>query len=237
MKSITQFDAVSKQFTTHRTDVLKLEMKMNASASANDFWQVHDVYTTPSDTTVPLRSWPVGETYKEFKEGELFVSQGLFVCVSTTEATLTMGTGNEKFSAVCAELLDPELPADLSVAGDYTTNRQSLTVTTSPCKLVQLEVDGSAALAAAYVQIFCGANANGDIPKYEFPIAAGETWLGSTAKKFGTTGSLMLERNVSAGIVSLRTGCRVAISTTQGVRTLTAENYKIRAEYRTTVGA
>ncbi len=117
MNPITAYDTISKQFTRHEAGLLKLEFDVNASSAATVYVQIHDFpqpadlaagLTVPANGTVPIKTWatPAGSfgNYKEFKRGELEVTYGLFVCVSTTRATLTIGTGNNKFDEVSAEL-------------------------------------------------------------------------------------------------------------------------------------
>lgn len=117
MNPIIAFNVISKQFSKHESGLLKLEYDVNSSAAAVVYVQIHDWptpaamaagLTAPAVGSVPIKSWPTpaGATnnYKEFKRGELETTNGLFVCVSTTQATLTIGTGNNKFDSVAAEL-------------------------------------------------------------------------------------------------------------------------------------
>ena len=124
MKPIIAFNTIFMQFCKHTNELLKVEYDINAGAAATVYVQVFDFPTpvdlaagtaAPANTSVPLKSWPVpaGATngYKEFKNGEMSFSYGVFVCVSTTQATLTIGTGNNKFDSVAAELYNPVVAA------------------------------------------------------------------------------------------------------------------------------
>lgn len=93
-----------------------MEYDINASSAATVYVQIHDWpnpvdlaknLIVPANGAVPVKSWPAAQgsvdNYKEFKNGELMCKNGIFVCVSTTQATLTLGTGNNRFASVATE--------------------------------------------------------------------------------------------------------------------------------------
>lgn len=130
MKVVTAFSAISKQVCKHSNELKKLEYDINSGAATNVYIQLFD-FPTPTDLAagnvapavgaVPKKSWIVttatnpSNNIKNFDRGELSFNYGVFVCVSTTQATLTIGTGNNKFDMVSAELFDEEISGTTEV--------------------------------------------------------------------------------------------------------------------------
>lgn len=127
---IIAFSVISKQFTKHPGELMKLEYDINIGAATTVYVQIHDWpnpidlaagLTAPANGAVPIKSWPVAQgaqnNYKEFKNGELDCKNGVFVVVSTTQATLTIGTGNNKFDSVAGELWSKDLSGTTEVSG------------------------------------------------------------------------------------------------------------------------
>lgn len=116
------FSVISNVFVKHPNALLKFECDINASAAATVYVQLHDARVLPGNGAVPLKSWPAPagtqDFYKEFKSGEMDFKYGIVAVVSTTQATLTVGTGSNKFDSVVIELEDPDYPSGTSYAGD-----------------------------------------------------------------------------------------------------------------------
>lgn len=119
MTPVIAFSTISNLFAKHRSAIQKFECDVNASATFPVYVQLID-WPTPADLAanlsvpangaVPVKSWPVPtgqnlDIYKEFKNGILQFRYGVFAVVSTTQATLTIGTGSNKFDSVAVELL------------------------------------------------------------------------------------------------------------------------------------
>lgn len=131
---IIAFNVISKVFTQHPCQLMKFECDIDGGAATTVYVQLHDARVLPGNGAVPIKSWPVppGQTnvYKEFKNGDLDFQFGLIAVVSTTQATLAVGTGNNKFDSVAVELWNPDNPAGTSYAGDESTAVNTLQVWT-----------------------------------------------------------------------------------------------------------
>lgn len=235
MKPITSFNAAVAQVATHPVQLLKVEARGGDSAAATGlFLQIHDSSVTPAVAAVPKKAWPIstsGEFYKEFKNGEFNLTAGCFVGVSTTEATYTASSGNDKFAMLSVELSDPEQQAQSS-AGDLTTAVTGLQVWSEAAgaagakRLLRLEVDGTNLTAATtqYIMLFGTDTVNpGDSPMMQFTIAAGAVKTGAAALVFGELG-----REIS----NTNKGCTVKISSTTDTYTAASGTARIKAEYK-----
>lgn len=243
MKSITSFNALSSQVANRPVSILKLEWRGHASAAATGLYiQVHNNVVTPTAGDVPLKSFqlfPDSEGYKDFKNGELECPIGCFVGVSTTEATWTAATGNDKFASLGVEVDKPQFPAAaaLSTAGDLTSAVTGLSVwseatgAATPKQLVSLEVDGTNLAADAYIMLFATDNpANGDNPVFQKPITAAATLTKAAGKalEFGPNGI-----SIESYDTAKRQGCRVRISSTPKTLTLIVSgSCRIKAWYK-----
>lgn len=189
MQSSIAFNVISKQFTKHANSIQKLEFDINASAASTVYVQVHDFptpadlaagNTVPANGTVPLKSWPIlagaTQNYKEFKNGEFAFKYGCFVCVSTTQATLTMGTGNNKFDSVAVELWDYDITGTTEVVSSGAVDNQAIyseaTGAASVLSLLRLAcTNGEAGIR--YAMLFCvDAPNDGDRPLMQWTMAA-----------------------------------------------------------------
>lgn len=229
MKSLAYFAVAAQQVATHGVHVMKLECRINDNGAAALFWQVHDSASVPAEGAVPLKSWPVSggaADYKEFKNGELDLANGLYVCVSTTEATKTLGTGNNAFAAVLVELYDPEAPTGTTVAGDLTTGVSSLVVFSGIHRLITVNATNNSG-AAGWLMIFTHAPSEGDAPLAAIPFASGQNQV----LTFGDDGRESQDQTPGTGV--LRTGCRLRASTTGDVLTTAAAgSWTMQAEYK-----
>lgn len=180
MKVLTYFDVAGVLAAKHPVQVVKLEMKTNAAIAAGAFWQVHDFapsygVSVPANGAVPLKSWPAAQDapdYKEFKNGELSLANGLYVCISTTEATLTLGTGSNKFSSLSVELTEADLLALALGVQDSSTNVRIWT-SGARKKLVRVWASNSEAVTL-YLMLFAHDAADGDRPLEAWRLAAND---------------------------------------------------------------
>lgn len=236
MKPNTYFSVAAYQLMTHRVNVLKLEATMNASATPGLFLQLHDAVQSPSDGAVPIKSWPASECgYKEFKNGELQLSAGLYVCLSTTAATKTAaGGGSDLIDILSIELTDPETPSGTSTVGTISgagvSELEVWADADGPKKLIRVEVDNTAG-AARYLMIFAGDSpTDGDAPIDQFTIAAGAVKTGVNALFFGESGRAVFSKD-SSGVE--HDGCTLKLSSTTGTLTSVVDtDTKIKAEYK-----
>lgn len=137
MKTVIAFSTISLQVVKHGNELKKLEYDINAGAAATTYVQLHDFPTpadlaagnaAPANGAVPLKSWNSAagapNNYKDFTRGEMSFKYGVFVCVSTTEATLTIGTGNNKFDMVSAEVINEEITGTTEVQASGVSHLQ-----------------------------------------------------------------------------------------------------------------
>lgn len=224
MKPVTYFDIFGQLVSKHPCGVLKLEMRAHASLAAGCFWQVHDFgpsynLAVPANGAVPLKVWPAyagALDYKEFKNGELNLVNGLYVCMSTTEATKTLGTGNNKFAMLAVEQQMPTL-LGLEDAESGTGAELSVWVEgDGPLRLLTVKATNLEA-GARYLQLFAHDNpANGAVPLRRWRLAATGDTNGedSTVLRFGK--GLLVEQ-VVAGV--LKQGCTLVLSSTAATLT------------------
>lgn len=255
MNPIQAFNVISKQFSKHESGMLKLQFDVNASAAATVYVQVHDWpnpadlaagLTVPANGAIPKESWPTpaGATnnYKEFKRGEFEFQYGCFVCVSTTQATLTIGTGNNKFDAVNAELISTDIVGS-EVAGQNVPTGQIWTEAsgaTTQKKLIRVaatnldsQINYLLLFAVNSATLVSGTSI--PLPGYVWPIAATGDTGDTRLLSFGGVGN-----NNQQGIdfklidsTGTHQGCTVAISTTPTVYTTSVgARANIYAEYK-----
>lgn len=235
----TSYNVFALQATTHGgiAALLKIECTLNSSAAAC-FVQLHDARTAPSNGAVPKKSWPASasaQLYKEFKFGEGDMANGIYVCVSTTEATLTLGTGNNKFSMVSVEINVPDYPFGTSEA----TGSAAAFVTvwneaSGPKRLFRFEATNLEA-TACYILLFAkDTPVDGDVPILGWPIAAtGDSAGGDTImQNFGDGGYSPERQSASAAITN---GCTLCLSETADVLTTSglSAGANFYAEYKT----
>lgn len=233
MHNITYFDVAGQAVTTHRIGLIKLEVKTNSSAAAG-FIQIHDSRTVPANGAVPIKSWAVGgdeSHYKEFKNGELRLANGLYVCFSTTEATKTLGTGSNKFSTVSVELYDPEAPTGTTYVVDTGVMEKEIwTDAAGPKKLIRAFVtnlEGS----DTYLMLFAHDPADGDVPIKEWKVYGTGDSLGrdSIVLDFGSSGIDVMQK--TSALVT-QDGCYFALSATSGeLIEVVVSGMNITAEY------
>ncbi|TSA41086.1 MAG: hypothetical protein D4R57_01020, partial [Verrucomicrobiales bacterium] len=223
MNPLKYFNASSQQVAKHPVAVKKLEWRGGDSLAAARFIQVHDAYTTPAEGSVPLKSWAVytgAAGYKLFDVGELELTNGLYVCVSTTEATKTLASGSDKFASLLVETLEAEAPSGTSFAGDLSTADEILPVWTDaagPKRLFEI-ITTNNSFGVGYLQIHA-ANAgslNTASIVEEFEIADGET----KRLTFGKSGR-EASKVISNAVVN---GCTLAYSATSGTYTAVGLN-------------
>jgi len=210
----TYFDVAGQVICKHPCGLLKLECRADDSLAAGRFWQVHDFapeagLAAPADGAVPIKSWPAyagAPDYKEFKNGDLALANGLYVCVSSTEGTKTLGTGTDKFAFLSAELPkeDTYLNA-VSVEATAATSLQVWAESDTPLKLVRVKATNKE-LSNRYLQLFAvDAPAENDKPIVSWLIG---TVNSSIELRFGTGRSV---RQIVTG--DLKTGCSLFFST------------------------
>lgn len=231
------FDVAGQAVSKHACEVLKLEMTANAALAAGCFWQVHDftakngATTAPAEGSVPIKSWPASAgaaDYKEFKRGELRLRNGLYICISTTEATKTLGTGNNKFSSLFVERIEPDrfsgASATVSSAGAFTMQVWSeATGLANAQKLIRVHVVNKCA-AARWLMLFAyDAPADGDKPLAIWPMAANGDAAGGDILdlRFGE-GRVINDNSGASASLGRRQGCTFKLSTTNYVLTLDA---------------
>lgn len=177
------YRAVAGQtISNHPVDVIKLEMTAHGSLSAGCFWHVYDFApkngaAIPPDTTIPKYCWPAYAgvaDYKEFKNGELHLQNGLYVCISENQGFKVLGTGNNKFNFLTAELVadDPMRNAtgqDLGV--EFQTPMTVWAGAAGPKKLIRVHAVNQESFPA-WLQLFPNSPSGGQIPLAQWRLEA-----------------------------------------------------------------
>ena len=237
MKSLAYFDIAGQQVATHAVQILKLECRGDDSMAAGTFWQVHDSASVPTNGAVPVKSWPAytgAPDYKDFTGAELNLVNGCYVCISTTEATKTLGTGSNKFADLQVELTEAERPSGTSSAGDLTTGvaaRAVWTDASGPKQLIRVQTVSVSMSGTRYLMLFAeDAPANGDKPIAQFKITSGA----ALDLKFGADGRDV--KSIAPNTSTIRDGCRLELSDTTDTLTKASggsgDTIAIKAEYK-----
>ena len=227
MQNLIYYDTAAQLVSKHPVQVLKLEMRSNDSATAG-FWQVHDFapsanVAVPAEGAIPVKSWPTNAgapDYKEFKNGELVLKQGLYVCYSTTEATKTLGTGSNKFAMLSVELDAVDEFSIVLAQGGALKQLQVWAESAGPKKLLRVKVTNLDA-AVRYLMLFANDTvSDGDRPLASWTLAANGDSGGLDSKElnFGNGRDVT---DVLAGAV--RKGCTFKLSTTPKTLTLSTD--------------
>lgn len=253
MTPITAFQVLSKQVTTHPNEILKLEWRGGDSALATGlFIQLWDTNTGPVAGVMPAdavlqKAYPMiggagtgpgAYDYKEFKpgEGEMEFKLGVWVGVSTTEATYTAAAGNNLLAMVSVELRRLEAPAGVSTVGDFATAESSLIIWSQATglanrqKLVKLEIDGTNLGAGdKWLMIFAqdAPPTTGQTPMLVRIITPGAKYTGVNALTFGIHGADILQ--AVNGVYYY--GCSVAFSSTANTWTAPTGTGTIYGEF------
>jgi len=212
----------------------------NGTTNAQYFLQLFNQATVPADTAVPLYSWqvlgtdgflfnfrPDGLDTSKLKDGILNPASGLILCLSTTEGTLTIGTGNITMD-VQVDLDSPQgiIPIPQTFVGDTTTAVASLTVAADPSqnKLVSYNVKNSTG-ADGYLMLFAYSNpSTGAVPLQQWKITNGTR----DQRVFG--GGFFLSQIKPTDRV-VHTGIYLYGSSTTQTFTATAANWNMQASY------
>lgn len=225
MKPQTYFDTAGTLVSKHEVGVIKVECKGNDSMADNYWWQIHDFapsynLAAPANGAVPLKSWPLGpggQDYKEFKQGELRLQNGLYVCVSTTEATKTLGTSNNKFSMLQAELDADDPLAGVTAVEGSAANLEVWAEGDGPMKLVLIRATNLES-DIRYLQLFAHdtpADGSRALAQWELAATGDSDGLDSRELRFGLGRSV---DDISGGAV--RQGCTLMLSDTAGTLTV-----------------
>lgn len=225
-----QYDTREALITRQSTRVDKVEITLNANATAGLFFQLHDVNVTPANGAVPLRCWPAAECgFKDFTIEKLDFSLGFYYCLSTTKATRTLVAGVSDLMTIAeVEFADSPLTAgvnSVSVAGDLVTSVNTLQIWSEADgsavrkKLVLVEVIGAVInIGTNYLLLFSTdvVNAN-DVPIAggSIPLVALTNYTGTNGFFFGELGRVI---ETFTGVV-WKYGCTVMLSSTAGFYT------------------
>ena len=235
MVNNSYFDVFGQLVTAHPCEVIKLEMRANDALAAGCFWQVHDfspvngALVAPANTAVPIKSWPASAgapDYKEFKRGELRLANGLYICMSTTEATKTLGTGSNKFASLAVERIEPDrfsgVTGVVGAAGAFTVQCWSEATGLATPQLLKRFHAVNKCAAARYLMLFSkDAPANGDKPLAIWPMAANGSSGDTLDLRFGEGLRVKDNTGLTANL-GRRQGCTFKLSTTNYTLTLDA---------------
>lgn len=118
-------------FSQNPDSINKIEgFFITASPAAQRWMQVHDSVTAPATGAVPKKWFPIygaAEFFKSFIDGELRCSKGIWIGISTTEATFTASTDTADITCELTEA-DGRNNGTYAFVGDLTTGVNSLIV-------------------------------------------------------------------------------------------------------------
>ena len=218
MIAANYYAVTGQQVTTIKARIDKLEVTLNANATAGLFFQVHDTYTTAAEGAVPLRSWPAGECiYKEFKRELITCANGVYICLSSTAGTKTLAVGgNDKIDILQVELETSEMYASKTLVGDLTTNQSNLAVWTANGEGRKLFLFLITQLVAAdyYVMLFGDVAADGSTPIMSWAMPTAKTSLlcdfGREGRQvIGTSDKCYIYVSSTQGVLTASTGCAI----------------------------
>lgn len=207
MTPVIAFSTISELFSKHRNAIQKFECDVDAGATFPVYVQLIDWptpadlaagLTVPANGIVPVKSWPVPtgqnlDVYKEFKNGPLHFANGVFAAVSTTQATLTIGTGNNKFDSVAAELLDKDV-VNTEVSGQAVFSLTGLSDANGLAAahyLLRMAARNLNTGYSAYLQLFAQAQGtNGGTPLRVWQLAANTGGAAVLSQQVSPAGSL-----------------------------------------------
>ncbi len=232
MVPLNYYDVAGQQITTHNAALHKLEWTIDAGAAASGlFVQIHDKQTIPTTGNVPKKVWPTGASDRQFKtfaDGELRVNNGLYIVISSTEATYTVAAAGDKFDTLAVENFAAE--RSVTVVGDLTSSVDELEVwaeSAGPKKLTRLQVTRSSTAATRYILLFAHDNPQtGDVPI----LVLGRMPISVTISFDFDFGDGLDVRSNDADH-TLRQGCTICASTSAASLIVPAANFQIRAEY------
>jgi hypothetical protein len=206
--------------------------------SGVDAWlQIFNLSELPTNGAVPLKSFAIPQTLAfswAFDPTNLDLGIGLVVALSTTEATLTIGTGGNVMDVEVDFQENCIIPNNCSTSGDMTTACHTLTVwakdTSAPVKqglntlYRVLAVDSGG--VDTYLQVFSDTPSTGNIPVAQVFLPASV----ETECNFGDSGLVPTNKS-AAGVWT--NGCYLAVSSTSGTYTAVAANsWTLKAWYK-----
>lgn len=211
----------------------------NGTANTQYFLQFFRQSTVPTDTSVPLLSLqvlgvdgfifndkPTGWDSQQLRSsvGLTTNNNGLIVCLSTTEATLTLATGGVTMD-IAVEVDTGELPIlGQTSVGDTTTAVASLLVAADPSqnKIMSFNVTNNTG-GVAYLMLFGLVPSTGMTPVQQWKFTSGQ----NLKMPFGS-GFFILDGDSNYAI---HTGIYLYGSSTTQIFTASAANWTMQANY------
>lgn len=222
MKNNPYYNVSGQQVTLGRIGVLKIEGNYRSADSV--FLQVHDSNTTPANGAVPLKSWPVtGGTnadpapfFQSFLAAEFKVVNGLYICLSSTDATKTLSAN---VMDLFVETDGPDPFSGATIAGDLTSAVTRQAIANSAKRIRRVEfLSSDIDIGTQYIMLFqsFAPPTAGDKPVMSWPLAQNTTT--PQIKEFGTDGLLL-------------TTSQLAVSATADVFSTAGGNCCLKAIY------
>ena len=214
----------SQVVTSHAANLMKLEYTIAAGATGG-YLQLHDSLDVPASGAVPLKSWTyVAEEvqYKEFKNGELHVSTGLVLVLSSTKGTYTALA--DTIAIASFELFEAD--ETVTVVTDVDIDAQTVWASGGTGRrLRKINVTFGSSASPCWLLAFGKAPTNGDVPA--LVIGSGESE--SVEFDFGKSGLAIFQ---TTNVNTFNNGCYLAVSSTANILTATAgSDNSIRSEY------
>lgn len=223
-----------------KLNIMGIDGYCNGTANTQYFLQIFNSATVPANASVPLRSLQVlgGDGFKfSYADIGLQTSQlgatpstgNLVVVLSTTDATLTIGTGGVTADInVDVEEYEMQNQGTITTVGDTSTAVASLAVladSTSNNKFLTYILATNSTGHTSYLMLFCAtAPTTGAYPAYSWTVANNAT----LRLNFGQ--GLQLNTQTSSG--TLDNGFYLYASSTTPSFTADTANWTILAKYK-----
>jgi hypothetical protein len=239
MNPLIYFSVASKQVAKNPISILKIEVTQAAGITDGLFFQVHDSIVVPAEGSFPVKSWPAAEcAFKDFKIGELNLTLGCYVCLSTTAATKTLAVGgSDLMSILQVEVSTSERPSSsaTSIIGDLVTPVSTLQIWSQAVglsarqSLLSIELSRSGGNAEAWMMVFASDTVSaGDKPVESFHIPLNKDFSLNGGFYFGESGRLI----ESFDGTTRKYGCSIFMSSTPVIYTADSHQYYIRSKFR-----
>lgn len=208
----------------HACAIMKLEANSTVDLSSY-FIQIHDSPIAVAAGTVPLKSWPAAECgYKEFKAGELCLSKGCFIAVSSTDLTYTAQASN--ITGLQVEFAQPDLPAGIITVTAAAVNQLNVWVTADGQHAIeQVRITTTTFTGTQYIQLWV----TNDAGSSQIQLASQKLVANSiNVMDFGAYGGRQLYGVVSGVAI---TGCRIDVRDAAWAGNLSGDTFTIYADY------
>lgn len=213
------------QFRVHPCQVMKLEVSSNGADLGTTYIQIHDSPITPATGAIPVKMWPAAEcAYKEFKNGELNLTKGCFVGLSSVPNSFTLAATT--IGTVQAEFTEPDVPLSVTTASALAATSLDVWTDGNPHILQQIRINaGTIADTNTYAQVWVNDGGSNSAQLVgSLPLVASQLNIFS----FGLPSHFIPQQFV-AGVSCLN--CTIKISKSSWGTSAPSDTYDLYADY------